>query len=359
LSLKVGATVNLSYDLFSEIDLSDSFFDSLRQDYPGFDAWFKGKGSERAYVARGDNAELMGFLYLKNEQGAVTDIEPALPERSWLKIGTFKIDAHGTRLGERFMKKVFDHALAAAVSGAYVTIFPKHVPLVDLFCRYGFKNSAVKNTPTGQELVLVREFEMVSGTVVSDYPFFQTADHNYALLAIYPEWHTRLFPDSKLVNEPPDIVKDVSHTNSIHKIYLCKMDGVLGLETGDVLIIYRTKDPGSTAPAHYTSVATSVCVVEETRHVSSFSSLDEFLAYTRPYSVFTDTELKQLFKSRRYPIVLRFTYNAAFKHSVTRAELLGNVGLPADAYYGFLPISRIQLKSILSLGKINENLTLN
>lgn len=34
---------NINYKKFSEINLNDSFFDSLRQDYDGFDKWFKRK----------------------------------------------------------------------------------------------------------------------------------------------------------------------------------------------------------------------------------------------------------------------------------------------------------------------------
>lgn len=28
---------------FGDVDLSDNFFDSLKQDYPGFEVWFRGK----------------------------------------------------------------------------------------------------------------------------------------------------------------------------------------------------------------------------------------------------------------------------------------------------------------------------
>jgi L-amino acid N-acyltransferase YncA len=351
--------MNLSYEQFANIDLADGFFDSLKEDYQQFGAWFDRKAAEYAYVSRGENNRLEGFLYLKPEDGAVTDVTPVLPETRRLKVGTFKINAHGTRFGERFMKKIFDHALAADVSQVYVTVFPRHTGLMDLFARYGFRQTAVKTTADGEEAVLLRDFKTTTGNVVADYPFFRTAKHQYALLGIYPQWHTRLFPDSKLNNESPDIVKDISHTNSIHKVYLCAMKGVLSLMPGDIVLIYRTKAQGSSAPAHYTSVVTSVCVIEETRHLSSFMNLDEFLAYASPYSVFTEGELVGFWKTRRYPNIIRFTYNAAFKHRVTRSELLQTVGLPADEYYGFLPVTLDQLRHILLLGKANENLVID
>ncbi len=42
-----------------------------------------------------------------------------------LKIGTFKVVASGFRLGERFLKIVFDNAIANKVEEIYVTIFDK------------------------------------------------------------------------------------------------------------------------------------------------------------------------------------------------------------------------------------------
>lgn len=34
---------NITHKTFNEINLEDSFFDSLREDYLGFDEWFKRK----------------------------------------------------------------------------------------------------------------------------------------------------------------------------------------------------------------------------------------------------------------------------------------------------------------------------
>ncbi len=352
--------MNLASLPFSAINLADPFFDSLKADYKEFADWFAKKSADGSsvYVSHAENS-VNGFLYLKRESEAVSDVEPQLQALPRIKVGTFKVDAHGTRLGERFMKKLFDHAMDLGVEEAYVTVFPRHGALIELLRRYGFKQAAVKRTHNGDELVLVRSFQTFSSDIVLDYPFFSTAGRNFAMLGIYPNWHTRLFPDSKLHNEPPNIVRDVSHTNSIHKVYLCAMEGVLGLKHGDVLLIYRTKDKNSSAPAHYTAVVTSVCVVEEVRQLRSFASVDEFIRYADPYSVFTKAELEDLWKTKRYPNVIRFTYNAAFKHRVTRAELLEQVGIPADAYSGFQSLTLPQLRHILALGKVHENLAID
>lgn len=43
---------NIEYKTFDSIDLSDSFFDSLREAYYGFNDWYnkKAKEGEKAYV---------------------------------------------------------------------------------------------------------------------------------------------------------------------------------------------------------------------------------------------------------------------------------------------------------------------
>jgi hypothetical protein len=67
---------NLRYLKFSDLDLTDPFFDSLKADYKEFEEWFKKKqaAGEKAYILR--EKGLRGFLYLKTEQGPVTDVAP-------------------------------------------------------------------------------------------------------------------------------------------------------------------------------------------------------------------------------------------------------------------------------------------
>lgn len=46
---------NIEHKTFGEIDLSDPFFQSLKDDYPGFDNWFKGKKEQDAFVQYDNN----------------------------------------------------------------------------------------------------------------------------------------------------------------------------------------------------------------------------------------------------------------------------------------------------------------
>src|SRR5258708_5866345 len=325
-------TTNLGYERFSDIDIRDPFFDSLKTDYLEFQEWFSCKSDERAYTARQTNGHLEGFLYLKGEVGALDDVQPVLPANRRLKIGTFKIVPHGTRLGERFVKKTFDHAVHEKAEEIYVTIFPRHDSLIQL---------------------LLRKVRSITGSVVKDYPLIPVKPGRHFLLALYPEWHSRLLPDSILKTEEASIIADVSHTNSIHKIYLAKMKGIGDLQTGDTLVIYRTTD--GAGPAHYRSVATSLCVVEELRHISEFQTTDAFLGYCMPYSIFTEAELRGFYVRRRYPWIIRFTYNMALKRRITRQVLIDDVGLNPSSYWGVLQITTAQLRSILSIAGHDEN----
>jgi hypothetical protein len=185
-------------------------------------------------------------------------------------------------------------------------------------------------------------------TTLQSYPLVQVAGHNIYLLSLMPQWHSRLLPDSILRNEDANIVQDISHTNSIHKVYLAAMAGVQELRPGDVLLIYRTSD--NQGPARYRSV------VEEYRHISSFTSQDEFVSYCRPYSVFDEAELINFWVRRRYPYVFRFTYNIALPRRVTRGAMIDECGLDENAYFGILKLTPEQFHNIVSRGQANENL---
>ena len=129
------------------------------------------------------------------------------------------------------------------------------------------------------------------------------------------------------------------------------------IRLGDIILIYRTSD--QVGPAHYRSVVTSVCVIEEYRNIRSFSSKEEFLSYCSPYSVFTTPELEQFWTNRRYPHVIRFTYNFALPKRVTRGKMIEEMGFSSDNYWGFMEVSNRQFQAILAEGQLNESLVVN
>lgn len=347
---------NLQLKKFRDINLDDPFFDSLKEGYAEFTDWFNRKADEQAFVIKDEIGFLQGFIYLKEENEAIEDVIPPLPEDRYLKIGTFKINAHGTKLGERFIKKAFDYAVFNNIKKLYVTVFSEHESLIALFERFGFKTVANKITQNGTEQVLLKEIGAIEGKIEKDYPIISINKRQY-LLGIYPEYHTRLFPDSILNNEKLSIIDDVSHTNSIEKIYICKMPRVQALRSGDSLVIYRTGD--GQGPAWYRAVATSLCMVEEIKTKANFADLNDFLNYCQSRSVFSAEELTEFYNEWNHMYVIKMTYNAALKNRIIRKRLIEDIGLSENDYWGFMELTTRQFMNISSLGDVDDSLIFN
>lgn len=341
---------NFLYKKFKDIDLNDTFFDSLKQDYQGFESWFKRKAEEYAYVQTIDD-KIEGFLYLKIEEGSVEDVDPNICCERAVKVGTMKINPHGTRLGERFIKKSLDFAIKNNISYIYVTVFEKHKSLINLYEKYGFYRHGIKTTGDGSELVYVKDLNLISENFRLNYPKINKNSNVYQL-GIYPEYHTRLFPDSILKTESFDIVKDVSHTNSIEKIYICRMGGVENLKPGDLLVIYRTSDIPNRAI--YRAVVTSICVVEDVKQNTDFNSFDDYKQYCKNYSIFSDRELFNLYHSRYNYKTIKMSYNVSLQKRIIRKDLIELVGIDKKAYAGFMKLTKDQLDTILELGKVDK-----
>ena len=350
--------MDLQVQRFSDINLNDSFFDSLRASYPEFNEWYNKKAAAgaTAYCYYVDN-ELKDFLYLKIEEDELSDLTPALPAKKRLKVGTFKVDnedRHTTR-GERFMKKIMDKVIAEDVDEIYVTMFPTEElqGLIRMFEKFGFSHIADKPHEGGNaEYVLIKDMTTHVDDFKLDYPFVKKASSNKYVLSIVPEFHTHLFPDSILKNEKKyDLIQDVSETNSIYKIYLCWMQDTRNLKAGDKLIIYRTSD--EEGKAYYRSVCTSVCTVCEVKTYRDFENEEEFIKYTNRYSVFKEHELRRWYKYKNNFIVIKMVYNIAFTKKVINMVMKEQVGLNPK-YWGFFKLTDAQFDKLLELGEIDE-----
>ncbi|WP_443090343.1 N-acetyltransferase [Basfia succiniciproducens] len=343
---------NLKFEYFSNISLNDPFFDSLKEDYEEFPDWFRRKSNEQAYVLYNQHNLIEGFLYYKFEQD-VEDINPPIRGKLVMKVGTFKFNPAGTLRGQRFIKKILDIAVINQVDLIYLTVFEKHETLINLFKFYGFRKAGEKITKNGTELVYLRDLHVIKNDIYQDYPFIHLKNTSKYLLAIKPEYHTRMFPESKLIGESPDIIKDVSHSNSIHKIYISAAHNASDLNPGDIIVIYRMTDIQNRA--YYRSVLSSVCVVESVRHISEFKTLSEYLKYCLKFSVFNEQELTNFYREKYPQYVIRFTYNLALPKRINRESMLDN-GIIGDQNRIVLhPISDDNFNKILFLSKANES----
>ena len=66
-------------------------------------------------------------------------MSPIIEANNVLKVGTFKVNAHGTKMGERFIKIILDNAVRTNSEICYVTILPKQKSLISLMETFGFR----------------------------------------------------------------------------------------------------------------------------------------------------------------------------------------------------------------------------
>jgi predicted nucleic acid-binding protein len=346
---------------FGEITLGDPFFDSFREDYPGFDKWFNKKANEIAYVCISEANEIVAFLYLKREGPAenYTDITPSLLPASRLKIGTFKVISNGFKLGERFLKIVFDNAILLDSQEIYVTIFDhraEQVRLMELLQDWGFAYHGVKRSAGGNEQVFVRDFrpQINLADPRKSYPFIAASARKF-IVAIYPEYHTELLPDSILRTESPEDYEDNRpNRNAISKVYVSR-SLERNLRRGDVLVFYRTKSNGS---AYHTSVATTIGIVQNV--VRGIQNLDDFLRACRKRSVFTDAELAEHwnYKPHDRPFVVNFLYVYSLPKRPNLKALL-DAGVITQAPRGFEPLEEAAFDKLLEISNADKRIVVS
>ena len=107
--------VAISKVRFGSLDLEDSFFDDFKRDYsPYYKTWFRKKSNDEVYVALDKTKQLRGLLKLKLEdiKEDYSDIKPLFKPAQRLKICSFKAHFTAQKLGQRFMRIVFETAMS-------------------------------------------------------------------------------------------------------------------------------------------------------------------------------------------------------------------------------------------------------
>jgi predicted nucleic acid-binding protein len=349
--------------LFGEINLADSFFDSFREDYSGFDRWFLKKSDETAYVTI-NRGNILSFLFLKVEdrQENYFDLKPVFTPKRRLKIGTFKVISNGVRLGERFMKIIFDNAIQYKVEEIYVTIFDKREEqkrLISLLEDWGFVLYGTKTTENGTELVYVRDFtpSFNRSNPKLTFPYF-SKNTNIFMIPIYPDYHTELLPDSILTTESPyDFVENEPHRNAISKVYICR-SVEKNINKGDIIVFYRTAASGRSA--YYTSVITTIAIAEG--KITDIADENDFILKCRKRSIFSDQGLKEYWnwKPNFRPFIINFLYTHSFPTGkrINRQRLL-DLGILTGAeneIRGLKKITKDQFELILKETNTNESI---
>jgi predicted nucleic acid-binding protein len=347
-------------EYFGNIPIEDTFFDSLKEDYLGFEKWFNKKAEEKAYVTY-NNGKILSFLYLKTENidENYSDINPIFTPKRRLKIGTFKVVSNGVRLGERFLKIIFDNAIINKVEEIYVTIFDKREEqqrLISLMEEWGFQKFGTKGN--NGELVYVRDFSkgFDAQNPKRTYPFIPTNTQIF-LIPIYPKYHTELLPDSFLKTESPEnFVENEPHRNAISKIYISRSIQ-RNIKRGDILIFYRTAPQDKSA--YYHSVITTIGIVED--KIDDIQNEAEFILKARKRSIFTDEYLKEFwnYNPKYRPFLIRFlsVYSFQLGNRLNRKSLLDMEIITGEEneLRGLKEITKEHFIQILKGAQVNES----
>ncbi len=342
---------------FAEVNLNNSFFDSFRLDYKEFDRWFNSKSEEPCYVCYSDN-HLTAFLYIKIEKEGeenYADITPSFKPKKRLKIGTLKVTNNGYKIGERFLKTIFENALLFKVDEIYVTIFnkrPEQEQLIEMLEEWGFYKHGIKKSQNGDELVYVREFNKKHSVNIENpkltFPFFSRDTDKY-LIKIEAQYHTELFPDS--INTREDKAKyteNEPHRNRISKVYISHSPD-RNLKSGDIVLIYRI---GEMIPKKYSSTVTTICIVESIK--DGFKDFDDFFNSCNRRTMIPKEDLRDKWWNK-FPYYKPFIINFLYAHSLptpkpTLNDLvnLGIFATPTSLPKGFAKLTKEQFENLIN-----------
>lgn len=337
-------------EYFGSINLADDFFDSFRADYKGFDKWYNGKAghNEKAYVCyERDTIKAFLFIKVEDENENYDNIEPIFSRKKRLKIGTFKVSSNGLRIGERFLKIIFDNARLYKTEEIYVTIFDKRPELLNLIYlleKFGFEYHGTKTTSSGIEKVYVRNFLKKSNDQNPRLTFpWLSKTSNVYIVPIKPEYHTELFPDSKLKTETAeDFMDNEPHRNAISKVYVSH-SYTRNLQSGDIMVFYRS---GDKAPKIHSGVVTTIGIVES---IFIPKNLDELVEICRKRTVLTENELREFWEKnpKNRPFVINFLYAFSFAKRMTLKQMLDKAIIPDMDY--IKTITKLNRDSLIQL----------
>lgn len=349
---------------FNEVDINDKFFDSFREDYEEFDGWFKKKNEDPCYVCYSDD-NLTAFLYIKieNEDENYSEIIPNFIKKKRLKIGTLKVSGNGYKIGERFLKTIFDNANQYKVDEIYVTIFnkrPEQEQLIEMLEEWGFIYHGIKTTKNGEENVYVRSYGKSLPVNIEKpkltYPYFSRETNKY-IIKIEPVYHTELFPDS--INTREDKAKyteNEPHRNRISKVYISHSQD-RHLKSGDIILVYRM---GEEAPKKYSSTITTICIVENVKN--NFKSFDEFFDACNRRTMISKEDLRTQWWDKNpnnRPFVINFLYAHSLPTPKPTLNDLVNLGIITDIMNmprGFINLSTEQFNTLVKFAyKIKDN----
>ena len=228
------------------LDPSDPIFESLREDYPGFDSWLqKCQTEHRTCWTVESGGSLAALTIVKWE-----DPPEFGSGGKTLKVCLFKVSEQhpGMRYGELLLKSAFDYAYVNRGESAYVTVFPKHGQVATFLENFGFVDAGAR-TGLG-ELVMEKSLRpdphMADPLPALDYhlrygTWHYATDVQRFIVPIEPRYHRVLFPEADEEVPMRELGIWSPAGNGIQKAYL-SLGSNRQIRPGDILYFYRSHD---------------------------------------------------------------------------------------------------------------------
>jgi hypothetical protein len=341
---------------FSKVNLNDSFFDSLKQDYQEFPEWFQKKASkgEKALVFQDTNG-IGAFIYLKEEEEPLELKNTVIASVKRIKIGTLKLseEYRNQRLGEGAIGVALWKWQESRAKQIYVTVFEKHDLLIKLLESFGFTN--IGENARGELVYLKDRSNIDYSTPKLSFPFVNPYFSKAGLLPIQDQYHDKLLPYSELKGNNYEI-EEITAGNGITKVFIASPYTSIEYSINEPLFVYRIH---SGEQKTYKSVVTSFGTVTNVKVIKknkiSFETLEEFLKLVGNKTVFCKAELVNLYVKKDNIVILEFLYNGYFgkgnniNHHTLKKNNLFNT-YPYNVQY-----TLDEFKYILNLGKVDVN----
>lgn len=314
---------------FSEINLSDPFFNSLKSDYPEFSSWFKRKAEEkREALVFSDDLGLGAFVATKNECEPLQLKNAIIPAKPRLKITTLYLADRfrGQRLGEGAIGLILWQWQQLNIEEIYVTVFPTHLDVLQQLYRFGFVHIGENNRG---EFVLIRSRKSIDySDPYKSFPYLSRRFQKGGYLIVEDSFHDTLFPYSELKNTIQEQLA-VDAANGISKIYIGNQPYV-HYQIGEPVFIYRkfTGEKGK----RFKSCLTSYCIVSGITQVKKNNipliDYNGYLDVVGNKSVFTNEELWKKYYQARNLMVIQLLYVGYFgQGNNVNMDWLDNNGL--------------------------------
>lgn len=282
-------------------DFNDVFFDSLKSDYSGFEAWFRKcvKEDRDCYSLR-LNDKLAALLIYNFETKQSHGIENLKSDA--IKICTLKVDNDflGNKLGELFIQKMIQLAIEQRIEAVYITAYEKQNALIKQFERFGFRKQEFENKQGKKELRLTKYLEEKWDgiNITKQHPIYRDSDEvQKFIVPIQPYFYSSLFKDGSLrmgslFDQTQESLTEIQG-NTIVKVYISGFRRK-DIAQGDLLLFYASNTRKAVEP---------VGIVDSFKQISDF---DELWPFVQKRTVYPKAYLQSLLHEKKKVSVIKF-----------------------------------------------------